>query len=387
MLKTITIIFLATLLMVAACTKSQVETNAAVENNSAGKSSAGSSSSNESNTKKEENIFKNPNVKTFRGMINGIEFQMNLTREGDKLSGSYFYSKIGKDLKLSGSIDKADKFSLDETDESGKKTGEWSGTWKYEENTAGITLDGNWKKSGSKDELGFYAVEQIIEFTGDVKFTNKTIKEKDTAKHSEINAVYPEISGVDPVAASKFNKLVKKLVTDSNDSYKKDVADFTDEEIKNMPASMGLSNDVSYDNVWASNDFVSLIFSDFSFLGGAHGSQMSTTVNYDLKNNRELELKDVFEPNSDYLKMISDYSIADLKKLLGETGDNELVSEGAGAKAENFRSWNLTKKGLMITFDAYQVASYADGPQTVIIPYSKLKPILRKDGIAANFAK
>ena len=67
--------------------------------------------------------------------------------------------------------------------------------------------------------------------------------------------------------------------------------------------------------------------------------------------------------------------------------DDEWIGRGAGANADNFQNWNLTKKGLMFTFDQYQVAAYAAGPQTVIIPFDKLKNILRKDGAAANLAK
>ena len=385
MLKTITLLSFAVVLAITACSKNSIETNASTENVSTAKSSAGAPPTNESSNKTAQTKVKNPNSKTFRGFLNGITFEMNLLRDGDKLSGTYFYTKVGKDLKLAGLIDKSGKFTLDETDESGKKTGEWNGTWKDEENSPGIALEGIWKKTGKGEELGFYATEQILEFTGDAKFTDKTIKEKDAAKRSEINAVYPEISGVESAAASKFNSRIKNLTTELVNSYKKDVADFTAEDIKNLPA--GISEDVNYETILATNELISLILDNSEYLGGAHGSQVSTTVNYDLKNNRELELEDVFEPNSDYLKTISEYSIADLKKRLGESSDADWIGNGAGAKAENYRSWNLTKKGLMITFDAYQVASYADGPQTVIIPYSKLKPILRKDGIVANLTK
>jgi hypothetical protein len=47
----------------------------------------------------------------------------------------------------------------------------------------------------------------------------------------------------------------------------------------------------------------------------------------------------------------------------------------------------ITKKGLWITFDPYQVAAYAAGPQTVLVPYSALKDIIKPDGPVATFAK
>ena len=67
--------------------------------------------------------------------------------------------------------------------------------------------------------------------------------------------------------------------------------------------------------------------------------------------------------------------------------DDEWITKGAGADKDNFSNWNLTKKGLLITFEPYQVAAYAAGSQTVIIPYDKLKSVLKKDGIVSQIAK
>lgn len=334
-------------------------------------------------------IADKPDTKNFRGRINGTTFRMRLTRDGVKLSGTYFYTKIGRELKLAGTIDAAGKFKLKETDPSGKNTGEWQGTWTDDANNNGLTLQGIWKKPGDNNDGGFsfYATEQVIEFTNGAKFLDKTIKEIDKTKRSEIVSVYPEITGVDSAAAANLNKLTKDLVTAANDGYKKAVADFSAAEIKELPEGISLSNEVGYDVALANNDLVSLIFYNYNYLAGVHGNTASATINYDLKNNRELGLDDIFEPDSNYLKTISDYSIADLKKRVSEMSDDEWIGRGAGANADNFQNWNLTKKGLMFTFDQYQVAAYAAGPQTVIIPFDKLKNILRKDGAAANLAK
>lgn len=332
---------------------------------------------------------KNQNAKNFRGMISGTEFEMNLAREGENLSGKYFYPKVGKDLKLSGKIDTAGKFTLEETDENGKKSGDWRGTWKEDRNSAGIVLEGDWKKpADSYDQsLGFYAVEQIVEFTGGAKFITKTINEKDASKHSEIFAQYPEIGGVDEKTAAKFNSLIKDKVTQFTNSFKKQLSDYAAEDVKYSKETPNSENYISYNVVLANNDLASVVLSSYQFYGGTHGMTVYSTVNYDLKNNKELKPADIFEPNSSYVKTISDYSIAELKKSLGEMQDDEMINDGAGAKADNFSNWNLTKKGLMFTFEPYQVAAYAAGTQTVIIPFEKLKDILRKDGTAAQLAK
>lgn len=387
MFRSIVIITIISLISTVACMKPQTETNAAGNPAAEAKSSNGNDNSqNISEKVKEKSGISDANKKIFRGMINGTSFEMNLRREGDKLSGTYFYTKIGKNLNLSGTVDAKGNFNLKETDASGKGTGEWSGTWKEEKNDNGVTIEGTWNKpQQSKDQgLGFYATEQVIEFTGSAKFVDKNIQENDKAKRSEIHSVYPEISGIGNESAAKFNELIKKTVVNANNAYRKDVAEM---DVNDLREGMTLNNEIGYDVALATNDFVSLTLSDYTFMGGAHGGTSYTTVNYDLKNNRELNLEDIFNPNSNYLKILSNYAVTDLKSRLSEMSDDEWITKGAAPEAENYKNWNLTNKGLMLTFEQYQVAAYAAGPQTVMVPYDNLKAVLRKDSVAANLAK
>ena len=85
-----------------------------------------------------------------------------------------------------------------------------------------------------------------------------------------------------------------------------------------------------------------------------------------------------------FLQVLSAYSISDLKK---QGLEGEQLQSGAAPSAKNFQSWNITKRGLGINFDAYQVASYADGPQYVLVPYSSLKELINPEGPVGQFAK
>ncbi|HXR98967.1 MAG TPA: RsiV family protein, partial [Pyrinomonadaceae bacterium] len=61
--------------------------------------------------------------------------------------------------------------------------------------------------------------------------------------------------------------------------------------------------------------------------------------------------------------------------------------KGAAAKADNYQGWTITKRGLGIYFDPYQVGPYAAGPQFVLVPYSDLKDLINPDGPVGQFAK
>ena len=110
-----------------------------------------------------------------------------------------------------------------------------------------------------------------------------------------------------------------------------------------------------------------------------------------VKNGKKLSLADLFNPKSNYLSVISSYCINDLKQQSKKNKDSmidaDMMRSGASARADNYKAWAITKKGLWITFDPYQVAPYAAGPQHVLVPYSALKDVIKPDGPVAALAK
>src|SRR5258705_12975553 len=60
----------------------------------------------------------------FRGNIAGnLSIEMVLLRDGERVTGTYMYPRIGKDIALVGTIDKDGNVTLTESDETGKQTG------------------------------------------------------------------------------------------------------------------------------------------------------------------------------------------------------------------------------------------------------------------------
>jgi hypothetical protein len=67
--------------------------------------------------------------------------------------------------------------------------------------------------------------------------------------------------------------------------------------------------------------------------------------------------------------------------------DDESIRTGAGPNPRNYQSWTITRKGLGINFDAYQVGPYVAGPQFVVVPYSAIKDAIKPDGPVGMFVK
>ena len=317
---------------------------------------------------------------------------MKLVRTGDQLAGSYFYQKIGTRIDLRGNVDKDGNLTLEEFDKSGKQTGFFKGLWTVDPGDGLVTLAGNWSKppteKDSDKKTAFSVHEEPIAFTGDVDLVAKQIKESNKKLMYEIDARYPQLTGGSNPNFEKFNQAVRASVTKKVAGFKKDMAP-EDEEEPRPEGSMGSDLNVGYEVALAQDDLISVGFSVGSYYqGAAHPNTFSEVVNYDLKNGKQLKLADLFKPGAKYLQAIATYCIADLKKQAKDKGLlDEEIQNGASANAKNYQSWTITRKGLGINFDAYQVGPYAAGPQFVLVPYSALKDVINPEGPVGQFAK
>jgi hypothetical protein len=328
-------------------------------------------------------------TKFFKGSIgSALGLHMKLVRQGDSLSGNYFYQKVGTRIDLKGTIDSQGNVSLEEFDPSGKQTGVFKGLWKSDAENL-ISIVGNWSKPNDNKQTAFSVHEEPISFSGATEIHGKTIKENNKKLKYEISAEYPEIVGALDTRFDRFNQEARTLVAGKVAEFRKDIAERSaDETIES--ASPGSDFGVGYTVALANDDLVSVEFDIGGYYAGAaHPNSYTGVINYDARNGKILRLSDLFKPGARYLPAISTYAIKDLNSQGKAKGadsmlDDEMIQSGAGPDAKNFKSWTITRKGLALTFDAYQVAPYAAGPQHVLIPYSALKHLIKPDGPLAG---
>lgn len=333
-----------------------------------------------------------PQTKYFKGSIGtSLDLQMKLVREGDQVTGSYFYEKIGTRITLRGTVDKDGNLTLQEFDPSGKQTGVFKGLWRVDADGL-ITLAGNWSKppgeKGEEKKIAFSVHQEPISFSGDVELVGKSIKESNKKLMYEIDAQYPQLNGGSNPNFGKFNQLARMAVMKDVAEFKKAMAP-EEGEAPPPEGSMGSDLGISYSIALAQDDLVSVKFDVGSYYqGAAHPNSHSSVLNYDLRNGKQLKLADLFKPGAKYLPALSSYCIAELKKQATDKGLLEdQIQEGAAPAVKNYSSWTITKRGLGIAFDAYQVGPYAAGPQFVLVPYSALKDLINPEGPIASFAR
>jgi hypothetical protein len=334
-------------------------------------------------------------TKFFKGSIgSALGLQMKLVREGENLTGSYFYQKVGKKIDVRGTIDKDGNVTLDEFDAKGKQTGVFKGVWKQGENGA-IEITGNWTKPGSDKKAAFSLHQEPVEFSHGEEIIARQIKEKNRKLKYEIEVEYPQLTGsVDP-NFEKFNQTARNLVAKKVADFKKEMTPSAeDEPVTDLPGEdLGSDIGIGYTVALAKDDLISIEFTVSSYsAGAAHPNSYTDVLNFDLKNGKPLRLTDLFLPGSKYLQTLSRYCIEALKKQAKAQGENamlddEWIQKGAGPELTNYDNWTITRKGMGITFDPYQVGPYAAGPQYVLAPYAALKEIIKPDGPAGQFVK
>lgn len=334
----------------------------------------------------------------FKGSIGStLGLQMKLLREGETLTGSYFYQKVGTKIELRGTIDKDGNITLEEFDPKGKQSGVFTGLWKLEPDSL-TSIAGNWSKPNSDKKTAFSLHEEPIAFTNGAEVVSKRIKESNRKLKYEIDADYPQLTGATDPNLDKFNQAARTLVTRKVGEFRKEMA--PEEEVEaaletNEINTEGMGSDlgIGYTVALAKDDLISIQFDISSYYqGAAHPNSYTDVVNFDLKNGKSIRLADLFNVGSKYLQTIAAYCIQDLKKQSKAKGDDAMLDDdwigrGAGASGENYDSWTITKQGLKIHFDPYQVAPYAAGPQQSTIPYSTLKDIIKADGPLGQFVK
>jgi hypothetical protein len=190
----------------------------------------------------------------------------------------------------------------------------------------------------------------------------------------EIDVRYPQIVGIDSSHVRELNEHIKRLAIEEYqwplNPSKSDLRYYREK----WPDVFN-SVDLDYRIISANDVFLSIYFCGYSYgIGAAHSVQFSFVVNYDLTLQKGIELSDIFQRRSEYLRFISKYCANEFSK-------KSRFNIELAARSGDFKSWNITHDGIRFNFDACNVLSCAEGEQTIDISFTDLKRFLRPDAL------
>ncbi|CAB5494314.1 hypothetical protein AZO1586I_207 [Bathymodiolus thermophilus thioautotrophic gill symbiont] len=222
-----------------------------------------------------------------------------------------------------------------------------------------------------------YQAKQII-WHDETKYKGISISVNTTK--DQFNEGRSTILVVTPVTQNKtINKTLRQLsqkfidefykeAKKQESSYKKYVAE------TNLEAATFITNYVQHFDVsFVSEDYIAFIFNQHTNTGGSGNDSISSRI-FHRASGKEIYLSDFFS-NDTYLSTLSEISRTKLHKKYPQE-NNIFIEDGTTPKQENFDSVVLTQKGLLISFDKYQVAPGSEGIVKILIPFKDLSEFL-----------
>lgn len=196
-----------------------------------------------------------------------------------------------------------------------------------------------------------------------------------------VNITYPELGGMGSNSIqSNINTAIKNAVHGYVASFESQLG-----EQSGLNPSGGGGSLQSQISGSFTTEFIDAKYASFRFLvtsyaaGAASPTTSVPTLTFNLANGQQMTLASLFA-NQSYLTTLSNLSRTQLQTTLGSGANVNQIDGGTQPVSSNFSEWNLTPKGLEISFSQGQVAAVASGVVKVIIPYADLSGIAKNPG-------
>lgn len=129
---------------------------------------------------------------------------------------------------------------------------------------------------------------------------------------------------------------------------------------------------VTYKLTYNQDCAVSLYFDQYIFSGGAHGSTVRYSDTWNMQNGRGIDISELFSGSVNYKA----YMLMSINRQIAEQMKNgeKIYFENYKknvAQHLNLSNYYLTKKGVIVYFQQYEIAPYSIGIPEFIIPYEE----------------
>ena len=225
-----------------------------------------------------------------------------------------------------------------------------------------------------------------------ITFTEKTLEAQSNdcleQTCATVSITYPYIVASDSISHN-INKEINRhiiQVLDSDETYNTTlisaeqavdafIKDFLVLKEKFPDSSFGYEAMITGSVSYQSKTIISLAVESYMFTGGAHGASNVSFLNFDAQTGLLLDNSVLFSD----LEKIKELAETYFRKQENLTPDASLNDAGYWFEENSFHlpaSIGLTQNELILHYNPYEIASYADGPKTISIPIEELKNLL-----------
>jgi hypothetical protein len=278
---------------------------------------------------------------------------------GSDLTGYYHYYSVGIPIDLNGTLGQNSAFTLNES-----VGGKISGTFKGAFSKSFKSMQGIWFSPDNTKQMSF-----------SLNIVAKSITSK--SKIHDITIVYPHFFLDNAALNSDLNATMDEFASHELESFSEEIEEFAEEYGEEW--SMYTDYTIEY----VSGSLISILLSRYEYTGGAHPNSYVSALNYKTTSTGfvNFDLRDLFEKGFNYIDVLSDLCIADLKKQ----GASFVVEGSVDAISEDLFTFSITPKALQFHFAPYIVGCYAEGMYTVSLPYAQIQHIVDTEGVLKEF--
>lgn len=125
---------------------------------------------------------------------------------------------------------------------------------------------------------------------------------------------------------------------------------------------------------YQSESVISIAVSTYDFQGGAHGNDKITFVNLDAKTGKQLAFSDLIEDSEEFKNLAQTHFV---KSLKDEDGGSSMEDFFFGKSFQLPENIGFSDDGLVMLYNIYEIASYAQGYTEFVIPFEEAKSFLK----------
>ncbi|WP_445404377.1 RsiV family protein [Acinetobacter vivianii] len=187
-----------------------------------------------------------------------------------------------------------------------------------------------------------------------------------------------EVVDADTPAASTPKNTESKSDLDSQAQLYADSFVKIDEELKALSSSHQISLMIKPKILQPKGKLATVVLNSSSYLGGAHGATSQRYYNFDLANQKQVQLHDLLLPKQK----------ATLDKLAHEAFKTWIVDSKLATDPKEYeQAWPfqltdnflLGEQGLILQYGEYDIGPYVVGLPRLVIPFSELQGVLKPE--------
>lgn len=314
---------------------------------------------------------------------------MVINRHEDHVYGSYAYTHVGQLIEISGTMDDAGNFTLNETAE-GDKTGVFVGRY---DRPAGL-LTGQWMTPDASRQLPFrlarfawlFQEQRMMAITlhgdGAAEGEQEGVwlgvfgETERVMPYLDASLTLPCFVPADQPVGKRLNALIRQkadaFLAEGSLFFLETASEYAGEPQPAVPYSMHAYGACTLNRVYAyAPPVVSLALEHYTYSGGAHGMNWTDGLNVrvDGESVSEITLDDCFRPGADYLPALNATILANLKEQEASWVVN---GEVTALDKDDLSEFALGGNGITFFFAPYAMGSYAEGAYEVTVPWGAL---------------